>query len=246
MEIDILTLFPGMFTGPITESIIKRAQEKDLVTISLVNIRDFANNKHNTVDDYPYGGGAGMVMQAGPIFDAVNSIKKTQSKVILMCPQGDVFTQKSAWKLSREEHLIIICGHYEGVDQRVKDELVDQEISIGDFILTGGELPAMIILDSVIRLIPGVLGQDKSVEEESFAQGLLEYPHYTRPADFRGLMVPEILLSGNHESIRKWRKKESIRNTWSKRPELLEKAALDVEGKEMLNDLRKENEHGQT
>jgi tRNA (guanine37-N1)-methyltransferase len=246
MEIAILTLFPGMFTGPITESVIKRAREKDLVRISLVNIRDFANNKHNTVDDYPYGGGAGMVMQAGPIFDAVNAIKKTQSKVILMCPQGDIFTQKSAWKLSREEHLIIICGHYEGIDQRVKNELVDQEISIGDFVLTGGELPAMIILDSVIRLIPGVLGQDKSVEEESFAQGLLEYPHYTRPADFRGLKVPEILLSGNHEAIRKWRKKESIRNTWFKRPELLEKAALDVEGKKMLNDLRKENEHGQS
>jgi tRNA (guanine37-N1)-methyltransferase len=246
MEIHILTLFPGMFTGPINESITKRAQEKGLARIFLVNIRDFANNKHNTVDDYPYGGGAGMVMQVGPIFAAVNSVKRENSKVLLMSPQGETFNQKLAWELSKEEHLIFICGHYEGVDQRVKDLLADQEISIGDFVLTGGELPVMVILDSLIRLIPGVLGQDKSVEDESFAQGLLEYPQYTRPADFQGLKVPDILLSGNHEAIRLWRKKEALRKTLSRRPELLEKATLDEEGKKMLKDLMKGNEDEQS
>lgn len=244
MEIHILTLFPDMFTGPLTESIIKRAREKELIDINLVNIRDYANNKHNSVDDYPYGGGAGMVMQAGPVFDAVNAVKKDNSLVILMCPKGEAFNQAVARKLSGEEHLVIICGHYEGIDHRVKEELVDLEISIGDFVLTGGELPAMVVLDCIVRLIPGVLGQDKSLEEESFTNGLLEYPQYTRPADFRGLKVPDVLLSGNHEAIRKWRKKESIKRTWQKRPELLERVELDTEGQKMLKDVREEMEHG--
>ncbi|MDW7675411.1 MAG: tRNA (guanosine(37)-N1)-methyltransferase TrmD [Bacillota bacterium] len=238
MKFHVLTLFPAMFQGPLTESIIKRAQDKELVQINIVNFRDFAFNKHNTVDDYPYGGGAGMVLQAEPIFNAVEAIKKPQSKVILMCPQGVTFNQQLATRLSQEEELIIICGHYEGIDERVKENIVDYEISLGDFILTGGELPAMVVMDSVVRLLPGVLGQDKSSKEESFNQGLLEYPHYTRPALFRDMTVPEVLLSGNHEAIRKWRKKESIRRTFLKRPELLVQEELDAEGRKMLEEIK--------
>ncbi len=240
MRVDVLTLFPSMFNGPITESIIKRAQEKELVSINVINIRDYANNKHNTVDDYPYGGGAGMVIQAPPVFEAVNATKQVSSKVIMMCPHGVPLNQKISQILSKEDHLIIICGHYEGIDQRVHDQLVDLELSIGDYVLTGGELPAMVLMDSVIRLIPGVLGQQESIQEESFYQGLLEYPHYTRPAEYKGLAVPDVLLSGNHEEIRKWRKRESLRRTLLNRPDLLDNQELDAEGKRMITQLREE------
>ena len=240
MRVDVLTLFPSMFNGPITESIIKRAQEKELVSINLINIRDYANNKHNTVDDYPYGGGAGMVIQAPPVFEAVNANKQDYSKVIMMCPHGVPLNQKISQSLSKENHLIIICGHYEGIDQRVHEQLVDLELSIGDYVLTGGELPAMVLMDSVIRLIPGVLGQQESIQEESFYQGLLEYPHYTRPAEYKGLAVPDVLLSGNHEEIRKWRKRESLKRTLLNRPDLLDNLELDAEGKRMIAQIREE------
>lgn len=250
MNFYILTLFPHMFAGPINESILRRAQEKSLVKINIINIRDFANNKHNSVDDYPYGGGAGMVIKAEPIFAAIEDIREkhnlneNNSKTILMCPQGEPLKQQKCQKLARVEHLIIICGHYEGIDERVREHLVDYEISIGDFVLTGGELPAMVLMDSIIRLIPGVLGEDKSVEEESFTEGLLEYPHYTRPADFRGLKVPEVLLSGNHELIRKWRKKQSIKRTLTNRPDLLKQLNLDAEGEKILSELKGELDDG--
>lgn len=220
MKVDILTLFPSMFKGPFSESIIKRAQEKELVAIKIHNLRDWAVDKHGTVDDRPYGGGPGMVLMCQPIFDAVEEIK-SQSSIILLTPQGKLFNQKIARRLAKINHLILICGHYEGVDERVRKRLVDEEISIGDYVLTGGELPAMVLVDTIVRLLPGALKKEEAIKEESFAKGLLEYPQYTRPANFRGWKVPAVLLSGDHREIAEWRKKKSLERTKKRRPELL-------------------------
>ncbi|HEX3052921.1 MAG TPA: tRNA (guanosine(37)-N1)-methyltransferase TrmD, partial [Aggregatilineaceae bacterium] len=223
MQFDILTLFPTMFEGPLTESILKRAQEKNLLTIRFHNIRDYTTDKHHTVDDTPYGGGGGMVMMPGPLVSAVEDVRgaDTQTPVILLTPQGRVFTQQVAQELAQHPRLILVCGRYEGFDERVRQLVATDEISIGDFVLTGGELPAMIIVDTISRLIPGVLGAMWGAEEDSHATGLLEYPHYTRPPEFRGLAVPEVLISGHHEVVAKWRRKEAIRRTWLRRPDML-------------------------
>ena len=220
MKIDILTLFPSMFEGFLNESIIKRAIDKSLVSINIYNFRDYSLDPHKKVDDYPYGGGEGMVLMPQPIFDCVESIRTPNSKVILMTPQGIKYNQELAYDLTKEKHLIIICGHYEGFDERIRS-LVDMEISIGDFVLTGGEIPAMAICDSITRLIDGVI-QKESSENDSFNNNLLDYPVYTHPADFRGMKVPEVLLSGNHENINKFRKEEQIKRTKERRPDLLE------------------------
>lgn len=219
MKIDILTIFPEMFKGFLSESIIKRAIENKKVEINIINFRDFSTDPHHNVDDTPYGGGAGMVLMPQPIFDAVESIRTKESKVILLTPTGKTYNQQKAVELKKEKHLIFICGHYEGFDDRIRT-IADEEISIGDFILTGGELPAMMISDSVIRLLDGVITKE-SLEEESFNNNLLDYPTYTKPRDFRGLKVPDVLLSGNHEEIKKYRREEQIRLTKEKRKDLL-------------------------
>ena len=222
MKFDVLTLFPEMFE-PVKQSILGRAEENKLIEVNLINIRDFSENKHKKVDDTPYGGGAGMVMQADVIYSAYKSIKKTNAKVIYMSPQGQVLNQKKVEELSKEEHLILLCGHYEGIDQRIIDLIVTDEISIGDYVLTGGELPALILVDAIARLIPGVLNQNESFEDESFENDLLEYPHYTRPRKFMGLSVPDVLLSGNHQKIEAWRKEQSIEITKKRRKDLYKK-----------------------
>lgn len=224
MKIDILTLFPEMFEGPFDESIIKIAQEKNLVEINIHNLRDWAKGKHKQVDDKPYGGGKGMVLMIEPIYDALEELKKKDSKIILLTPQGKTFNQKKARNLSKEKHLILIAGHYEGVDERVRLHLIDEEISIGDYVLTGGELPAMVVAEAVARLIPGVL-EKEATEVESFieidGQKLLEYPQYTRPARFKGWGVEEILMSGDHKKIEEWRKEKALEKTKEKRPDFL-------------------------
>ena len=219
MKFDVLTLFPEMFE-PLNKSIIGKAIEKDLININLVNIRDFSKNKHKKVDDTPYGGGAGMVIRPDVVYDAYQSVKTEGTKVIYMSPQGKVLDQKKVVELSKEEHLILLCGHYEGIDQRVLDEIVDEEISIGDYVLTGGELPAMVLIDSVSRYVEGVISEE-STNEESFSNNLLEYPQYTRPEVFNGTVVPDVLVSGHHENIRKWREEKSLEFTRKKRPDLL-------------------------
>lgn len=219
MQFDVLTLFPEMFSC-LNESIIGRARKNKQININLVNIRDFAKNKHNKVDDTPYGGGAGMVMMPDVVYRAYKSLENNDAKVIYMSPQGKTLNQKKVVELSKEEHLIILCGHYEGIDQRVLDKIVDEEISIGDYVLTGGELPAMVLIDCVSRYVEGVLSKD-SIKEESFSNGQLEYPHYTRPEVFEGMKVPDILLSGNHQRINEWRKEQSLEITKKKRPDLL-------------------------
>ena len=219
MKFDVLTLFPEMFKS-LDESIIGRAKEKGLIEINLINIRDFSKNKHKKVDDTPYGGGAGMVMMPDVVYDAYSSVKDDKAKVIYLSPQGKVLNQDKVKELSKENHLILLCGHYEGIDQRVLDEIVDEEISIGDYVLTGGELPAMVLIDSVSRYVQGVLSED-STNEESFSGNLLEYPQYTRPEEFRGKKVPEVLISGHHENIRKWREEKSLEVTKKKRPDML-------------------------
>ena len=219
MKFDVLTLFPEMFE-PLNSSIIGRAKEKNLIEINLINIRDFSRDKHKKVDDTPYGGGAGMVMMPDVVYDAYKSVEDKNAKVIYMSPQGKKLTQKKVEELANEEHLIILCGHYEGIDQRVIDKIVDEEISIGDYVLTGGELPAMVLIDSVSRYNSGVIAEE-SREEESFANGLLEYPQYTRPEVFEGVKVPEVLLSGHHANIEKWRKEKALEITAKKRPDLL-------------------------
>lgn len=245
MRIDILTLFPEMFTGVLGSSILKRAQEQDAVTYNVVNFREYADNKHKTVDDYPYGGGAGMVLKPQPIFDAVADIKDkagaTNPRIILLCPQGRTYNQKIAEELAKEKHLILICGHYEGYDERIRTYLATDEISIGDYVLTGGELAAMVVIDSVVRLLPGVLGNEESHRKDSFSTGFLEHPHYTRPADFRGMKVPEVLLSGNHRLIAEWREKEALRRTLERRPDLLEKIELTEQQKKWLSEFGKKN-----
>ena len=219
MKFDVLTLFPEMFKT-MNNSIIGRAVEKNLININLINIRDFSKDKHKKVDDTPYGGGAGMVKMPDVVYDAYKSVEDTDAKVIYMSPQGNVLNQRKVEELSKEKHLIILCGHYEGIDQRVLDEIVDEEISIGDYVLTGGELPAMVLIDSVSRYVEGVISNE-STSEESFSNNLLEYPQYTRPEVFHNVKVPEVLVSGHHENIRKWREQKSMENTLKKRPDLL-------------------------
>lgn len=220
MRIDILTLFPEMF-GALSESIIGRAREKNLIEINVINIRDFSKDKHKKCDDAPFGGGAGMVMTPQPLFDAITSVKTKDSLVILTSPRGQTFNQKLCKELSSFDHLIFVCGHYEGIDERIIELCIDREISIGDFVLTGGEIPAMAMVDAISRYVDGVLGNGQSLEEESFSSGLLEYPQYTRPAEFMGLKVPEVLLSGNHAEIAKFRKEQSEKITKSRRPDML-------------------------
>ena len=236
MRFDVLTLFPEMFTPFIEGSILGRAAKMGLVDIRLTNIRSFARGAHRVTDDRPYGGGNGMVMKPGPIYRALESIERApgRSLVILLTPQGKVFEQSLAWRLSRFEHLVLICGRYEGVDERIRAEYVDKELSVGDYVLSGGELPAMLVIDAVSRLIPGFLGGERSNLEDSFEDGLLEYPHYTRPRAFRGVEVPEVLLSGDHERIRVWRRTESLKRTLERRPDLFEKARLSEEDKTIL------------
>jgi len=225
MRIDIITIFPKMFAPVLNESIVKRAQNKGKVKIYVHNLRDYSPDKHRKVDDRPFGGGSGMLMRPEPIFNAVGDIKVkakvSSAKVILLCPQGKKLNQETAKRLSRYKHLILICGHYEGVDERVREGLVDEEISIGDYVLTGGELPAMVLVDALVRLIPGVLGDKNSLNFESFEGNLLEYPHYTRPAKYRDMCAPKVLLSGDHHKIETWRKKEALKRTKQRRPDLL-------------------------
>ncbi|MEH7110903.1 tRNA (guanosine(37)-N1)-methyltransferase TrmD [Neobacillus niacini] len=246
MKIDVLTIFPEMFSGVFGHSILKKAAEKSAVQYNVVNFRDFADNKHQTVDDYPYGGGAGMVLKPQPLFDAVASLKEQaesdKTRVILLCPQGKTYNQKIAEELSEEQHLIFVCGHYEGYDERIREHVVTDEISIGDYVLTGGELGAMVVIDSVVRLLPEVLGNQESHMKDSFSTGLLEHPHYTRPADFRGMKVPEVLLQGNHKLIEEWRNKETLRRTLLRRPDLLEKIELTKDQEKWLTELKKEYE----
>jgi len=230
MRIDLLTLFPEMFGAVFGQSILKRAQDQGLVEIVLTNIRDYATDKHRSVDDKPYGGGAGMVLMCGPLFAAVEDLRQRGEpveEVILLCPQGQRFDQQTAGELARKKRIILIAGHYEGFDERIREHLVSREISLGDFVLTGGEVPAMAVVDAVVRLLPGALGDAESIVEESFCNDLLEYPHYTRPADFRGWKVPEVLVSGHHEVIRQWRLQESRERTRRKRPDLYKENKLE-------------------
>lgn len=240
MKIDILTLFPEMFDGPFGASIIKRAREKGLLDIRTINIRDFARDKHRITDDYPFGGGAGMVMKPEPITEALESIVRRDGNqpktVILMSPQGEVFSQKTAVELAQLPHIVFICGHYEGIDERVRESVVSREISIGDYVLTGGELPCMVVVDALARMIPGVLGEEESAVKDSFYDGLLEYPQYTRPREYRGLKVPEILLSGDHGRIARWRRQQSLKRTLERRPDILKVEELSEEDRKILQE----------
>jgi tRNA (guanine37-N1)-methyltransferase len=244
MRIDVLTLFPQMFEVPFSFGIFKRAVDHKLVSVNLHNIRDYTHDKHHTADDYPYGGGAGMVLKPEPIFETAESIKSNLKEeaeklpIILLTPQGRPFSQQIAQELSRYSHLILICGHYEGIDERVREHLATDEISIGDYVLTGGELPAMVVIDAVVRLLPGVLGSEDSPQDDSHASGLLEYPQYTRPAVYREWSVPEVLLSGDHARIAKWRREQVIIRTLERRPELLDKANLSLEEKKLVERLQ--------
>lgn len=242
MRFDILTIFPDIFTSPFEHSILKRAREAGLIDINLVNIRDFAADRHKMTDDYPYGGGSGMVMKPEPIAKALRHVEQIASRgrVILLSPSGKRFDQAVARRLSNERHLVLICGRYEGIDERVRERFVDEEMSIGDYILTGGEFPAMVIVDAVSRLIPGVLGCAESPEEESFSRDILEYPQYTRPPEFEGMKVPDVLLSGNHAEIARWRRREALKKTILVRPDLMEKADLTDEDKRFLMEFEAE------
>jgi tRNA (guanine37-N1)-methyltransferase len=247
MRFDILTLFTGMFNGPFDESIIKRARDKQLIDIALHNIRDYATDRHQTADDSPYGGGAGMVMKTEPLSACIMAVKKQQpnSTVVLTSPQGRPLTHRVASELAQREGLIIVCGRYEGIDERIRTLYAEDDISLGDFVLSGGEIAAMAIVDATTRLIPGVLGSGDSADYDSFGDGLLEYPQYTRPPVFEGLNVPETLLSGNHELIRKWRRKESLRKTRQLRPDLLSEVALTREDLQMLKEISLEDSAGE-
>jgi len=244
VHIDILTLFPQMFEGLLSTGIFKRAIDRKLVSVNTHNIRDYTHDKHHTVDDYAYGGGAGMILKPEPIFEAVESIKSDVKEgsgelpIILLTPQGRLFSQQIAHGLSKYSRLILICGHYEGVDERVRRHLVTDEISIGDYVLSGGELAAMVVVDAVVRLLPGVLGSEASLLDDSHVSGLLEYPQYTRPAIYRGWSVPEVLLSGNHAQITDWRHEQAILRTLERRPELLDKANLGSEGRRLVDRLK--------
>jgi tRNA (guanine37-N1)-methyltransferase len=221
MKIDVLTLFPAMFAGPLDESIVQRARKSGALELKIRNLRDYTHDRHKTVDDRPFGGGPGMLLKPEPIFEAVEDLAREDTRVILLSPAGRKFNQAIARELAQQEHLLLICGSYEGFDERVREHLADDELSIGDYVLTNGALPAMVIIDTVTRLLPGVLGDDESSLEESFSQELLEYPHYTRPAEFRGMKVPEVLLSGNHAEIAKWRAEQARLRTKERRPDLL-------------------------
>jgi tRNA (guanine37-N1)-methyltransferase len=247
MHFDILTLFPGLFAGVFEESIMKRAREAGLVTIHLHNIRDYAAGRHQVTDDTPYGGGGGMIMKPEPIFAAVEAVLAEAMgtvPVILLTPQGRLFTQTIARELSHHERLVLICGRYEGVDERVRRHLVTDEISIGDYVLAGGEIPAMVVVEAVTRLIPGVLGDPSATFEDSHAEGLLEYPHYTRPPVFRGYAVPDVLLSGHHAQITRWRRQQALRRTWEHRPDLLDQAHLTDEDRAFLRQLEEAQKSG--
>ena len=236
MIIDILTIFPGMMAGPISESIIGKAIERKLIDIRVINIRDYAVDKHRTTDDRPFGGGSGMVMKPEPLAASIGNLRENYpaARVILLSPQGRLFDQKIALELSRLNHICLVCGRYEGVDERIRNHYVDDEISIGDYVVTGGELPALVIVDAVARLLPGVLGSDDSLTEESFTTGLLEYPQYTRPEIFENHRVPDILLSGNHGAIQRWRRQQALLRTWKRRPELLNDNELSSEDRQLL------------
>jgi tRNA (guanine37-N1)-methyltransferase len=228
MKIDVLTLFPGMFAGPLDESIIMRARERGILKLGIHNLRDWTHDRHKTVDDRPFGGGPGMVLKPEPLFEAIEALVKPETRVILMSPGGRKFSQAIAHELTGYEHLLLITGSYEGFDDRVRQALAHDELSIGDYVLTNGALPAMIVIDVVTRLLPGVLGDEESAKDESFSHGLLEYPHYTRPAEFRGMKVPEILLSGHHAEIAKWRNEQALERTRERRPDLLEQQGKKV------------------
>ncbi len=247
MKCDVLTLFPDIINTYLRESILKRAREKRLIEVKPYNIRNFATDKHHTVDDYPFGGGPGMVLKPEPLFRAIDFLKKDNEprRVVLLSPQGKPFNQLIANEFSREKRrLVFICGRYEGIDERVRISLIDEEISIGDYIMTGGELAALVIIDASTRLIPGALGDEKSVEEESFSWGLLDYPHFTRPREFQGLSVPDILVSGNHKEIWRWRRKEAIKKTIKQRPELIKKMELSDEDKKIISEIEKSSGNG--
>jgi tRNA (guanine37-N1)-methyltransferase len=249
VRFDIFTLFPEMIRGPLDESILKRARERGLIEIELHNPRDVTTDRHHIVDDYPYGGGAGMVMKPEPLFEAVERVLGLQAAqpggpIILLSPQGRVFTQAIARELAGEPHITLLCGHYEGVDERIREHLATDELSIGDYVLTGGELAAMVVVDAVARLVPGVLAPG-STEEESHTAGLLEYPHYTRPPEFRGWRVPDVLLSGNHAAVARWRRKEALRRTRARRPELLQSAALSPLDAKLLAEIEAEETPGE-
>jgi tRNA (guanine37-N1)-methyltransferase len=240
MRFDILSLFPSMFESPFNSSLLKKAREKQLIEINLVDIRDFAEDKHRMADDYPYGGGSGMVMKVEPLAKAIDSLNPIENApVILMTPQGETFNQQIARELAEHVRIILVCGHYEGVDERIRRHLITREISIGDYILTGGELAAMVLVDAISRHIPGVLGNEDSAAGDSFSEGFLEYPQYTRPAEYRGWKVPEILLSGHHREIERWRKRESLRKTLLRRPDLLAKAKLTEEDRLILEEMKR-------
>ncbi len=245
MRFDIITIFPEIFNSYSSESILKRAIEREIVEMKIHNLRDFTTDKHRVVDDYPYGGGPGMVMKPEPFFSAIETIKKDgiPRRTIMLSPQGNVFNQDIALRMAQEKtSLIFICGRYEAIDERVRETLVDEEISIGDYVLTGGELPALVIIDTIVRLLPGVLGDERSKEEESFTWGLLDYPHYTRPPEFRGAMVPDVLLSGNHKDIALWRRKEALKRTIKRRPDLIEKASLTEEDYRILRKIKEDKD----
>src|SRR5699024_5879451 len=243
MQMDVLTLFPEMLEGPLNHSILKRAQENQQFQYDLIDFRTFSLNKHQKVDDYPYGGGAGMVLTPQPIFDAVAYAKEKQitphPRVILLCPQGERYTQQKAEELAEEEHLIFICGHYEGYDERIREYLVTDEISIGDYVLTGGEIGALTGMDSGVRLLPDALGNEHSAAEHSFSTGLLEHPQYTRPANYKEMKVPEVLLNGHHQKIAQWRKKAALKRTWQRRPDLISPDMLTDEEKSWLEEIKK-------
>ena len=221
MKIDVLTLFPAMFAGPLDESIVKRARETGLVDLKIHNLRDWTHDRHKTVDDRPFGGGPGMLLKPEPLFEAIDSLKRQKTRVILLSPAGRQFNQSIARELAQAQDLLLVTGHYEGFDERVREKLADDELSIGDYVLTNGALPAMVVIDAVVRLLPGALGDDASAHDESFSAGLLEYPQYTRPAEFRGLKVPDVLVSGNHAEIEKWRREQAKARTKKHRPDLL-------------------------
>lgn len=246
MHFDILTLFPPMFDSPLEESMLGKAVERGLVSVSVHNIRDCATDKHHVTDDVPYGGGGGMVMKPEPIFRAVEAIlgddDNSRTGIILLSPQGRLFSQEVAWELAAYHRIVLICGRYEGVDERVRQYLVNDEISIGDYVLTGGEIPAMVVVDAVTRLVPGVLGDPAAVVKDSHADGLLEHPHYTRPARYRNYSVPPVLLSGNHKEIALWRRRQALRRTYQRRPDLLEEAQLTEEDKVFLQSLQQNGE----
>jgi tRNA (guanine37-N1)-methyltransferase len=247
MKFDIVTIFPRMFDAPLAEGIVGRAITRGLVDLRVHDLRDFTEDRHRTVDDVPFGGGPGMVLKVKPVVEAVDAIRRERGEpatVILTSPQGRPFSQAEAVRLSRLPHVVLICGRYEGVDERVRERVVTEDLSIGDYVLTGGELPAMVILDAVARLLPGAVGDEQSVEADSFSRGLLDFPHYTRPAEFDGMKVPDVLVSGHHGAIRRWRKREALRRTLERRPELLERADLDDEERALLRELNEEREKG--